>query len=87
MPRQNAKSTPPVTPADVVRLAGDIDDATVAAILGTNASYTEIEEAVRWAGGDAEHLGKAGRAPSPAAEAVYDILTSDPTFSPPDGDR
>lgn len=87
MPRQTAKSSPPVTRADVVHLAGDVDDATVAAILGTNASYTEIEEAVRWAGGDAEQLGKAGRGLSPAAEAVYDILTSDPTFSPPDRDR
>lgn len=40
----------------------------------------EIEEAVRWASGDAEHLGKSGRSLSPAAGAVYDILSSDPAF-------
>ncbi len=87
MSRQTAIPNPPVTHSDVIHLAGDIDEAAVSAILATKASYVEIEEAVKWAGGDAEQLGKAGRTLSSAAEAVYDILTADPTFTPPDRDR
>ncbi len=88
MAQQSASATPPaVTHADVTHLTGDIDDATVAAILATKASYVEIEEAVKWASGDAEQLGKSGRGLSPAAEAVYDILMADPTFEPPESDR
>ena len=88
MTRQSASPSPTaVTHADVTRLAGDLDDATVAAVLATKATYVEIEEAVRWAAGDAEQLGKSGRQLSPAAEAVYDILTADLTFEPPEADR
>ncbi len=71
-----------VTPGDVTHLVGDIDEAVVTAILATKASYQEIAEAAKWAEGDAEQLGKSGHLLSPAAEAVYDILTADPTFSP-----
>ncbi len=88
MARQSANPNPPVvTRADVTSLAGDLDDATVAAVIATKATYVEIEEAVKWASGDAEQLGKSGRDLSPAAEAVYDILMADPTFEPPDADR
>jgi len=66
----------------VVRLAGDLDDIVVAAILGTGATYVEIEEAVKWATGDAEDLGKSGQTLSAAAASVYDILTADPAYAP-----
>ena len=71
-----------VSHTDVMHLVGDIDEAVVAAILATKASYQEIAEAAKWAEGDAEQLGKSGHVLSPAAEAVYDILTTDPTFTP-----
>ena len=88
MARQSASPTPAaVTHADVTHLTGDLEDATVAAILATKATYVEIDEAVKWASGDAEQLGKSGRELSAAAEAVYDILTADPTFEPPEADR
>lgn len=87
MSRFARQPIPAVTRADVLHLAGDLDDAAVAAILATQATYLEIEEAVRWAAGEAEQLGKSGRALSPAAAAVYDILSSDPAFTPPDRDR
>lgn len=82
MLKRNVRRTERVTHADVVHLAGDIDEAAVAAIIGTSASYNEIAEAVKWAEGDAEQLGKSGHGLSPAAEAVYDILVSDPAFAP-----
>ena len=75
-----------VTHADVTHLIGDVDEAVVTAILATQASYQEIADAAKWAEGDAEQLGKSGHVLSPAAEAVYDILASDPTFAP-DADR
>jgi hypothetical protein len=82
-PNRNAglSALAPVTHKDVLQLAGDLDDATVVAILKTGASYVEIEQAVKWLTGDAEDLGKQGRVPSSAASAVYDILMTDPAFN------
>ena len=73
--------TLPPKHADVVHLVGDLDETAITAILATKASYVEIEEAVKWATGDAEQLGKSGRALSPSAEAVYDILMADPAYA------
>ena len=81
MPTQ-AVGPPPASRTDVVRLVGDLDDIVVAAILGTGATYVEIEEAVKFAMGDAELLGKTGHQLSPAAAAVYDILMADPAYEP-----
>lgn len=82
MPKRLVKPVKQPTPSrdDVIRLVGDIDDAVVATILGTGATYLEIEEAVKWATGAAEDLAKQRRELGPRAEAVYDILISDPSF-------
>lgn len=72
---------------DIIHLVGDVDDATIVAIEATAATHAEIGEAVKWASGDAEQLGKAGRPLSGPAEAVYNILLADPTFAPPDRER
>jgi hypothetical protein len=85
MSTQFAKATPP-SHADVVNLVGELDDSAINAIIGTGATYREIEEAVRWATGDAEQLGKEGHGLTTAAAAVHDILTADPLFEP-DPDR
>jgi hypothetical protein len=66
---------------EVVRLVGDVDDAVVAAIVATGATYIEIEEAVNWLSGDPEGLARLGRSLSPAAQAVCDILAADPMFA------
>ncbi len=71
------------TRAEIIGLVGDIDDATVMAILRTGASYVEIEEAARWAGGEAIPVVEPAPLTGPAA-AVYDILLADPTFAPAD---
>jgi hypothetical protein len=72
--------TPALTHDDIVHLAGDLEDAVISAILQAGATYREVEEAVKWATGDAEALGKEGRQLGAAAKVVYDILVSDPVF-------
>ena len=87
MPSISPRNTTRPTHDDIIRLVGDVDDATAAAIEAARATYIEIEEAVKFASGDAEQLGKAGRPLSAAAEEVYNILLTDPAFSPADRDR
>ena len=81
MPELLTAHAPSPTRADVVHLIGDLDQTAVTAILTTKASYLEIQEAVKWAIGDAEELGKQGREMTPTIEAVYDILVADPVFA------
>jgi hypothetical protein len=82
MTRDAARTTkrPALSHADVIHVLGDVDDAIVAAILETGATYGELEEAQIWALGDIAELGKEGHELSPAAAAVYDILLNDPAF-------
>jgi hypothetical protein len=79
--------SPALTREDVIHLLGELDDAVLAAILRTGATYAELEEAQIRALGDAADLGKEGHEPSPAAEAVYEILMRDPTFLEMERDR
>lgn len=72
----------PPSYADVVHLVGDVDDTVITAILETRASYGEIEEAVMWATGDAEQLGKTRHEMDAATARVYDILMADPAYAP-----
>ncbi|MBM4073559.1 MAG: hypothetical protein FJ271_32255 [Planctomycetes bacterium] len=69
------------TREDIVDLLGDVDDATVTAILSTGASLVEIVEAARWAAGEA--IAAVERRPlSGPTSVVYDILVTTPTFDP-----
>lgn len=86
-PLNSGTTRPLLTRDDIIHLVGDADDALVTAIIQTGATYVEVEEAVKWASGDAEDLGKEEREFSLAAEAVYDILASDPAFLGVDRDR
>jgi len=65
---------------EIVRLVGDVDEMTISAIVETGASLAEIEQAARWAAGDAvaraERHEMSGR-----AAAVYDLLIGDPVFA------
>lgn len=69
---------------DVAHLIGDVDDALILAIMNTGATYAEIEQAVKWAGGGKAEPVLDGEGLSPAAETVYDILVSDPFFGAED---
>lgn len=76
----DATKSQALTHDEIAHMVGDLDDAVTTAILRTGANYREVEEAVKWASGDAEDLGKTGHQLSPAAKAVFDILVSDPNF-------
>ena len=79
------KPTPP-THEDIIEIVGDLDDATVAAILATGASVAEVEEAARRAGGETNSATEIHPL-SPSAEAVYDILMTTPAFTPQSNER
>lgn len=89
MMKDAAKTTnwPALTRAEVIHVLGDVDDAIVAAILETGATYGELEEAQIWVLGDIAELGKEGHELSTAAAAVYDILMSDPALLEMERDR
>lgn len=65
---------------DVAHLVGDLEDATIAAVLTTGATYAEIEQALKWIGGGREEPRLNSEGLSPTAEKVYDILLSDPAY-------
>jgi hypothetical protein len=73
-------ASPALTRENLAHLVGNLNDAVMMAILRTGATYQDIEEAVEWTAGDAEALRRERRRLSPAAEAVYEILMSDPGF-------
>lgn len=75
-----AAKAPALTRTEIVHLVGDLEDATVAAILGSGATYRDVETAAQYAAGTDEALGKRRLDLGPAAQAVYDILTSDTGF-------
>ena len=66
---------------DVVHLVGDLDDATIAAILATGATYEEIERALKWAGAGLDEPRLDSHGMTPTAEQVFDILLSDPAYA------
>jgi hypothetical protein len=66
---------------DVVHLVGDLEDATIAAILATGASYQEIEQALKWAGAGLDEPRVNAEGMTPKAEQVFDILLSDPAYA------
>lgn len=77
-----SKSVAP-TKEQIVGLVGDVDDATVMAIIKTGASYVEVEEAARWASGVAITETEPAPLVGPG-RAVYDMLLSLPSFAPAD---
>lgn len=67
---------------EVLRIAGEVEDATIAALLATGVDYLELEQALMWINGDGDYLGKLGRPLSGRIAKAYDILLSDPAFEP-----
>jgi hypothetical protein len=69
---------------DIVQLVGEVEDATIAAIQATGATYHEIEQALRWAGAGLEEPRVNAHGMTPRAEQVFDILLSDPAYADED---
>lgn len=64
----------------ILEIAGNIEDAKVAAIERSGATTEQLEEAVAWASGLSGQMGKARRPLSGVVAEVYDILTADEDF-------
>jgi len=82
MPKKPAKAPQRAGPTydEIISLVGDLDDAVIAAIFDTGASYAEIEQAAHWAGTELEEPKPNAHGLSLLAEKVYDILVADPNF-------
>ena len=70
-----------LTREDVAHLVGDMEDATIAAILATGATYQEIEQALNWAGAGPEEPRLNAHGMTPTADEVFDIIISDPAYA------
>lgn len=57
-----------------------LDDSKVAAIIATGATLANVEEALLWAEGESDVLGKTGHPLTGAAASVYEILTAEEAF-------
>jgi hypothetical protein len=66
-----------LTHSQVRELVGDILDAKVVAIIDTEATFEELEEAVAWASGESDVMGEAQRPLAGPAANIYEILTID----------
>jgi hypothetical protein len=71
---------PSLTPQDVRDIAGDLDDAKVAAILATGASAEQLEEDMAWASGESDVMGDVERPLSGVVARLYDILMTGEEF-------
>ena len=66
--------------AEILNVAGDIDDAKVAAIEASGATLGQLEEAVAWASAESDVMGQARRPLSGIVAEIYEILTSDEAY-------
>jgi hypothetical protein len=69
-----------LTPQDVRDIAGDLDDAKIAAILATGASAEQLEEAMAWASGESDVMGDLERPLAGVVARLCDILMTGEEF-------
>ncbi len=67
----------PLTHDMIVRIAGDITDEKIAAILKSGGSFEDLEEAVAWATGESDVMGDERLPLRGVASQIYEILTTD----------
>ena len=70
-----AEARTPITAEMITESLGDIGDAKMAALLATEATPEEFEEALAWASGESDVMGELEKRLDGASAAVYDILT------------
>ena len=58
----------------------DIGDSKMAALLATEATVEQFEEALAWASGESDVMGELEKRLGGAAALVYEILTSDDRY-------
>jgi len=77
------QTSPPATGlarSEILRIAGNIEDAKVAAIERSGATAGELEEAVAWASGLSGVMSKERRPLSGVVARIYEVLTADEDF-------
>jgi hypothetical protein len=76
-PGEQANRGRPVTPADVLQVCGELDDAKVLAIVEAEPTYEDLEEAAAWAADEGDPLREMARPLSGKAAQVYQILETE----------
>ena len=66
--------------AEILSIAGNIDDAKVAAIEASGATAEQLEEAVAWAAGLSGVMSKERRPLAGVVARLHEILTADEDF-------
>ncbi len=74
-----------ITAGVIAESLGEIGDAKMAALIATNASVEEFEEALAWASSESDVMGELEKRLDGAAALVYEILTSEEQY--PDEER
>jgi hypothetical protein len=69
-----------LTPQDIKDIVGDLDDARIAAILATDATVKELEEAAAWVSGESDVMGDLERPLEGVVARLYDILMTGEEF-------
>ena len=69
-----------LTPQDVRDIAGDLDDAKIAAILATGANAEQLKEAMAWASGESDVMGDLERPLTGVVAQLYDVLMTGEEF-------
>ena len=73
----DSKDRPVASPDDVRRLAGPVDDETVAEILKIGASYGELEIAAAYAQGEGSLVERAGHTLTGKIADLYELLSAE----------
>lgn len=76
-----------LTSDDIRQIVGDVEDATVAALLNLDLTHGELEAAAKHCTGNSDELGIPPPPLSPRAAQAFDILLQDPAFLPLEPDR
>ncbi len=66
-----------LTHKQIVELVGDIPDAEAMAIIETQGTFQDLEEALAWASGESDVMGEARLPLAGAAAKMCEILTAD----------
>ena len=76
----DTKKSPPITAALIKTALSDVSDSKLAALLATQATIEEFEEALAWASGESDVMGELEKRLDGAAALVYEILTAEERF-------
>jgi hypothetical protein len=74
--KADSKDPPTATAADILHLAGPLDDEAVAEILRLGASIEELEIATRYVRGEGDLVDRAGHPLSGRVAQLYEILSA-----------